>query len=304
MSLTDLQQQHPGGVAPRSLRTVRDELRLCWLFTRDDLTATVVPATIFGIAASVHTSHGFSQLTGVVVKCLIYFWLYIYTFNLSNQLTGIDEDRLNKPHRPLVRGEITAQGTRVRLVVATVVFFGVGVLLGVASWTAVWLAAWVFHDHRGGAARWWGKNAAMVAGTVAQLAAAWQITAPLDHQAWLWILVIAAPLGVLVSVQDLRDVAGDVAVGRRTAVVVFGDRRLRAVLTALFAIYPFVLYPLLYHRAPLIAASLGSAAAALLWVIAIRVAACRNPKSDNITYTLYTCWYCLTLLSAVFALAH
>ncbi|MFF0458585.1 hypothetical protein [Nocardia africana] len=106
------------------------------------------------------------------------------------------------------------------------------------------------------------------------------------------------PLGVLVSVQNLRDVAGDVAIGRRTVVVVFDGRPLRVVLSGLFAVCPFVLYSLMHYRAPTNAIMIGGAAPALLWVIATRVVICRNPKSDNITYTLYTCCYCLTLFSA------
>ncbi|WP_282785597.1 MULTISPECIES: UbiA family prenyltransferase [unclassified Nocardia] len=276
---------------------------MCWSFTWGDLTATVVPATIFVLAASGNAGLPAGRIPAIMLGCCVYFWLYIYTFNLSNQLTGINEDRVNKPHRPLVRGLITPDGARCRLVVVTGVFLVVGVVLGVAEWTVLWIAAWVFHNHLRGAMTWWGKNTAMVAGTVAQLGAAWQIVTPLSAAAWTWILAIAVPLGVLVSLQDLRDLEGDLAAGRRTAVVVFGEQRLRVLLGASFAIYPFVLYVLLYAHAPTTATLLGGVAALVSFTISVRVLRCRDRSSDNTTYMLYTYWYCLTLASAVPALA-
>ncbi|WP_216893125.1 UbiA family prenyltransferase [Nocardia alni] len=280
------------------------EARICWSFTRRDLSATVIPATIFAIAAWAHTGHQALSLLVVAVKCLVYFWLYIYTFNLSNQLIGIEEDRLNKPERPLVTGLVTPRGAWWRLAIVTALFLAAGAALGVLWWTLLWVAAWVFHNHLGGARRFWGKNAAMVAGTIAQLAAAWQIVTPLSTPAWTWILAIAVPLGLLVSLQDLRDVQGDLAIGRRTAVTVFGDRACRYVFAVAFAVYPFGLYALLYRHTIWPAVALGGVCAAVAFTIAYRVVAMRTPRADHRTYMLYTYWYCLTLASAVAALAH
>ncbi|MFD3427332.1 UbiA family prenyltransferase [Nocardia fluminea] len=280
------------------------ELYLCWSFTWGDLTATVLPATLFAAAAWAHTGHTASSMAAIVPQCVVYFWLYIYTFNLSNQLVGVDEDRINKPHRPLVRELLSTNGAWTRLVLATIGFLLVGLALGVAEWASLWVAAWVFHNHLGGARTWWGKNAAMVVGTVAQLCAAWQIVTPLDEQAWRWILAIAVPLGILVSLQDLRDTAGDIAGRRRTAVVVFGEQRLRTVLCVMFAVYPVPLYWLLYSRAPALASVVAAGAATITLLISWRVVRYRNSKADNTTYMLYTCWYCLALASAVPALAN
>ncbi len=280
------------------------EARICWSFTRRDLSATVIPATTFAVAAWAHAGHHPLLLPVVVAKCLVYFWLYIYTFNLSNQLTGIEEDRLNKPERPLVTGLVTPRGAWWRLAIVTALFIAAGAALGVLWWTLLWIAAWVFHDHLGGARRFWGKNAAMVAGTIAQLAAAWQIVTPLSRPAWTWILAIAVPLGVLVSLQDLRDVRGDIAIGRRTAVTVFGDRTCRYLFAGAFALYPFGLYALLYRHSGWPAMALGGVCAAVAFSIAYRVVAMRGPRADHTTYMLYTYWYCLTLASAIAALAH
>lgn len=277
------------------------ELRICWLFSAGDLTATVVPATIFAVAAWASTRVSVASLPQVLAECLVYFWLYIYTFNLSNQLTGIEEDRRNKPHRPLVVGLVTPRGAKWRLIWATAAFLALGAVLQVLEWTVLWIAAWAFHNLFGGARTLWGKNAAMVAGTIAQLAAAWQIVTPLTPAAWTWIAAIAIPLSVLVSLQDLRDIDGDMAVGRRTAVVVFGETACRWFFAAAFASYPIAMHFLVYRNAPVPAALLGLIAALLSYVIAYRVLRCRNRRADHTTYLFYTYWYCLTLASAVLA---
>ncbi|MGY4102889.1 UbiA family prenyltransferase [Nocardia sp. R16R-3T] len=279
------------------------EFHICWSFSAGDLTATVVPATTFAIAAWVSTHASVASLPQVLAACLIYFWLYIYTFNLSNQLTGIEEDRRNKPHRPLVVGLVTPLGAKWRLVWATSAFLVLGAVLQVLEWTVLWIVACTFHNLLGGARALWGKNAAMVAGTVAQLAAAWQIVTPLTAAAWTWIAAIAIPLGVLVSLQDLRDIDGDMAVGRRTAAVVFGEMACRRFFAAAFAVYPIAIHFLVYRNAPPAAALLGMVAALLSLVIAYRVLRYRNRRADHITYLLYTYWYCLTLASVVFVFA-
>ncbi|QBJ98143.1 ubiquinone biosynthesis protein UbiA [Rhodococcus sp. ABRD24] len=285
----------------RLVRALLHEARVCWSFTWGDLSATVLPATMFAIAAWNSTDLPAQSILVVVAKCLVYFWLYIYTFNLSNQLIGIDEDRINKPHRPLVTGLITPTGARRRLMVATAAFLIVGTLFGVLVWTCLWIAAWALHNHLGWARTAWGKNAAMVAGTIAQLAAAWQIVTPLSDTAWTWILTIAIPLGALVSLQDLRDLAGDAAIGRRTAVMVMGEENSRRFFCLAFAVYPVLTYLALYRGAPTAAQYIGGAAAIISLSIAYRVIRLRDRRSDNTTYMMYTYWYCITLVSAVFA---
>lgn len=279
------------------------ELHICWLFSAGDLTATVVPATTFAVAAWASKHAGVASLPRILAECLIYFWLYIYTFNLSNQLTGIEEDRRNKPHRPLVVGLVTPLGAKWRLVWATAAFLALGAVLQVLEWTVLWIVAWVFHNLLGGARALWGKNAAMVAGTIAQLAAAWQIVTPLTPAAWTWITAIAIPLSLLVSLQDLRDVDGDMAVGRRTAAVVFGEMVCRRFFAAAFTVYPIAMHFLIYRNAPGAAALLGVVAALLSFVIAYRVLRRRDRRADHTTYLLYTYWYCLTLASSIFAFA-
>jgi len=288
------------GVLAAVLRSFSREIQLWWSFSKGDLTATILPATTFAMAACASAHLHWPSVPLVLLKCLLYFWLYIYTFNLSNQLTGIEEDRLNKPHRPLVVGMVSIRGAWWRLFLTTGAFLVFGAVVGVLAWTVLWVVAWTFHNHLGGARAAWGKNLAMVAGTVAQLAAAWQIVIPLSSAAWTWILAIALPLGLLVSLQDLRDVDGDVAIGRKTAIALVGEKNARVFFCSAFSIYPIALNLAIYRFAPPLAALIGAVGTLLSFAIAYRVIWLRTRKADHTTYMMYTYWYCLTLLSAVF----
>ncbi|KAA8886247.1 hypothetical protein F3087_27060 [Nocardia colli] len=286
-------------VLSRAVAASQREFFICWSFTWGDLTATVVPATVFSVAAGAHAGHSSTVLIEALPRSILYFWLYIYTFNLSNQITGLPEDEINKPHRPLIVGVVSVRGASRRLVGATCLFVLSGAVFGVLGWTLLWVGAWMFHNHFGGSRIWWGKNISMVAGTIAQLAAAWQMVTPLTSAAWRWILVLAVPLAVLVSIQDLRDVDGDVAVGRRTVVTLLGEKKSRIALGAAFAAYPVAVYVLLYSHAAGAAKILGGLGMLLLLIISVRVLKVRSRRSDNLTYMYYTYWYCLTLASAI-----
>jgi 4-hydroxybenzoate polyprenyltransferase len=79
------------------------ELRLSIQFIRRDIATTLIPSFIFTVVAVKYAW----PLSGLELLCVLgrwglYFWLYIYTFCLANQIAGVDEDRINKPTRPYV----------------------------------------------------------------------------------------------------------------------------------------------------------------------------------------------------------
>ncbi|QRK11236.1 UbiA family prenyltransferase [Archangium violaceum] len=298
MMETSLEGAHSGdaGAWPR---LVLRELRLSWRFTGGDSSSAVVPAMLFLGAACAHARLPVGELLGTLGRGALYFWLFAYVFCLSNQLVGLEEDRLNKPHRPLVSGEASVRGTRWRLVVCAGLFALVGWGFGVWRWALLWLLITVLHNEGGGARRWWAKNLSIAVGVVAQLAAAWELAAPLTLAVWRWIGVLACVVFCLVSLQDLRDVEGDRASGRKTFPLVFGETRTRYVLAGLFGLLPWVIHRVLMVPLGLTPAvvAFDAGLALLSWVIAARVVGWRTPAADHRTYLLFTYWYCLALLS-------
>lgn len=280
------------------------ELRVSWAFVAGDLTSAVAPPLLFSLVAWKVDGADWALLPTVLAKSLLYFWLYIYTFCLANQLMGIEEDKTNKPHRPLVTGLVTPEGTRLRLNVTMVLFMLVGAWLGVTLYAALWLLVIVVHNLANLARHWLVKNGCMSVGIIVQLGAAWQLVTPLTEQAWRWILFPAAVILPLVSLQDLRDMEGDARAGRRTFPQTFGERFTRRFLGVFFAALPlgihFVLMRPLGDRPLVWLCDAGLGLLSLL--ISLRVLRLRSPGDDHRTYMFLTYWYCSLLGCALLVL--
>lgn len=280
------------------------ELNVIWQFIWRDVWATIIPGLLFLLAAwHIHPSSGV-QLLWVLGCGIVYFLLYILPFALSNQIVGIEEDRINKPDRPLVRGIVSYQGAQVRWVVSMGLFSLVGWWLGVLEWTLLWQVCIIAHNFGGLAKHWIGKNLIMGIGQIAQLGAAWQLITPLTSITWRWILLIAIVSIPLVALQDLRDIDGDRATGRNTFPIAFGETATRIMLS-----FGFGLLPVATHLGLMMPAEntwmtilCDVALAAISWTIATRVILFRNAKADHHTYMMFLYWYCLVLGSAIFVL--
>ncbi|WP_168586608.1 UbiA family prenyltransferase [Saccharopolyspora sp. ASAGF58] len=284
-------------------RRLAKELRLSWKFIENDPVG-FYPGILFTIAVSYNYRLSPGDFALTAAGSLVYFWLYLYTFCLTNQLAGRNEDRLNKPFRPLVSGAAAARGTVVRAIVANIAFLVVGVLLGVWPWALIWQALTLLHNVAGGARNWVVKDFVIASGVPLMLGPAWQMVAPLTADTWRWIWALAIPIFFLIPVQDLRDIRGDKASRRATFPTVFGETFARRFLLA-----GFVLLPLIDHFF-LIRASGGdlpawlaeAATAALCWTIAWRVARRHGAAHDHRTYRFFEYWYILVVASAAVAL--
>lgn len=276
------------------------ELSLGWGFVRYDVTSTVVPASLGMLAAA--RAEGRVN-AGTLVLGVAYFLLYVYAFAVSNQIVGIEEDRRNKPDRPLPAGLVALRGAWVRWAVAMVLFPALGAALGVARWALLWQVSFCLYNFGGFARHWATKSLVMAVGLVAQLAAAWAIVGPepMPALAWRWIAGLAVVAFVLCNVQDLRDMAGDRALGRRTLPIVYGLRPTCHALATLFAVgLPVLTHAWLFGPLPhggwvwislLLLDGLGL-------VIAARLVLDQRPAALHRTYMLFTYWYCLALACA------
>lgn len=280
------------------------ELRVSWAFVAGDLSSAVAPPLLFSLVAWKVSGAHWGLLPTVLARSLLYFWLYIYTFCLANQLTGIEEDKTNKPHRPLVTGLVTPESARLRLLVTMVLFMLVGSWFGVPVHAALWLLVIVVHNLANLARHWLVKNACMSVGIVVQLGAAWQLVTPLTAQAWRWILFPAVVILPLVSLQDLRDMAGDARAGRCTFPQKYGERFTRRFLGVFFGALPLGIHFTLMRPlgdGPLVWLCDGGLGLLSL-LIAVRVLRLRSPGDDHRTYLFLTYWYCALLGSALLVL--
>ena len=233
------------------------ESTIWWGFLRTDVLATVVPAGGVLAAALLTYPVPWRQGLGDSVAALGYFTLYTLCLTIPNQVLGQTEDQLNKPFRPLPRGLLTPRAAWWRWSLALVAFSGLGLALHLGWPTALWLVTCLLYTLARWD-RWWvTKQLCMGAGVLAQLVAAWTLVGPLTPLALRWIgfFTVLAPL--MMPLADLRDVAGDQAVGRRTLPICWGDTPTRWWLIELFGTLPLVLGAwLIWPSAPTLAGGL------------------------------------------------
>ncbi len=279
------------------------EIQLNWCFIRRDLLVSLVPGTLFGTTALLNYPVNSSfELVGVLLKEVIYCWLCITTFCISSQLVGIEEDRLNKPDRPLVVGAVSPIGAKWRWIIGMAALTSFAAITGTLLWALTWQIGCLIYDYAGGSKHWYGKTLLGGIGVTSEIGAAWQLVEPtMPALVWRWIAVIGLYLITLMAVQDLRDVAGDRAVGRRTMPLVFGERRSRWAIALGYFGFPIVVHYVLM-------VPVGLSFGVLVWdfglagfavTIGLRTLIWRNPQADHRTYVGFTVLLCAYLAASI-----
>ncbi|MDZ8186422.1 MAG: UbiA family prenyltransferase [Nostoc sp. ChiSLP02] len=281
------------------------EARLNWLFVRRDITAVLLPGLVFtSTALHTHTS-SLIEWALTLGQSTLYFWLCLTTCCIPNQLVGFEEDRHNKPDRPLVSGMVSYRGAQVRFAIAIILLIAFGAYLEILEWACLGLFCVIVHDCLGLSHHWLTKNLFIAGGIFSIFAAAWQMVTPLTAIAWEWIGFLAGVWLVLAHIQDLRDMEGDRTVGRKTFPLVFGEMTSRVVLSLGFGLLPLFVHIILMlpagnHFAVLLWDGILAIAS---WSIAARILVYRTSQADRRTYMLFTGWHCLMLTSSFFVMS-
>jgi 4-hydroxybenzoate polyprenyltransferase len=288
------------------LKRVRYELMINWSFIRRDMFVSLVPGILFSITALLnYPAQSILELFTVLAKDIVYFWLCITTFCISNQINGIEEDRLNKPERPLVIGLITPEAAQIRWYIAMGLFSLFGLLTGTIGWALTWQVGCILYEYFGGARHWYFKTFLGGIGVTSEVGAAWQLAhVEIPNVTWTWIAVLGIYLTTLMAVQDFRDMEGDRVLGRKTMPLVFGEMRSRYLVAAGYAGFPLIVHYALMQPAGLNWTTLfwDLGLGLFAWAIAFRTIFLRNPKSDHISYVMFTLLLCLYLASSIFVL--
>jgi len=280
------------------------EVELLWKFTKTDLLVSVVSASIFMLVALFSASSVNLQSLGYFGLGLCYFIFYIYPFDISNQLEAIEEDKINKPFRPLPSGMIDERAAYFRYYLGTAIYLALGAFLGVFYWSILWVTVTYFLNFGGLDKNWITKNfVSMGLGTAAQLGAAWQIIGPLSPSAIIWISLISFWVGLTSCTQDFRDVVGDRKTGRKTLPIVAGDQNARIITIVFWAIMSVSVAVVYFHLQQglfWLDLALILPALACHFYIIYRLWFLRTPKADSKTYLTQCLLYCYLLLLSVY----
>jgi 4-hydroxybenzoate polyprenyltransferase len=237
--VTTTKQAYSSSSRPRS---VGYHLRTLWLFSRSNLKTVVLPQTVFGCVALVSREafgvQGSPEVAELVSRLpLIISWVWINLFGevVANQrLAGsIVEDSINKPWRPLPSKRVTPNEARSLLLwILLPSSYIAGVLFGGSNASvALMVFSYMYNDLDGANENWLLRNILNACGlssfSLGAAEVAWSRQSALKGSVYTWIAILAAVISSTVQLQDLPDIDGDKARGRRTMPLTYGDTLVR-----------------------------------------------------------------------------
>lgn len=276
------------------------EFKLNWQFIKRDILAVVLPGVLFTTKALVSGSFTFTEWVSTLILSLLYFWLFLTCFCTSNQLEGLEEDRINKPDRPLPAGMISARGALYRCYGSAIICLILGIYLGITVFVTITLVSIFLHNFLNLGHHWFTKNLLVAIGMFTTLGAGWQMVAPLNSTVWLWLIFLPGVWFFLGHIQDFRDIDGDKRIGRVTFPIYFGEEFSRGLLMIGFLMLPMFIHIALINPLSNNAFTWGWELlfAGLCWLITLRLLIFQTRRDDDRTYGIFMKLYCLMIVSS------
>ncbi|KAI9713911.1 MAG: hypothetical protein M1820_000641 [Bogoriella megaspora] len=281
-----------------------DHLYTLFLFTYSDQKTILFPETIFGLVTSLGGNVLFHQPipkpSDVLRRSpLVLGWVYInlLPFNINNQLqpSGLREDAINKPWRPLPAGRISDSTAKRHMLIFYATAVAASTVLGcLAPCISLLVLGYVYNELGGSDRGPWIRNFINGAGFTSFAAGATTVAiggAHLNYRAYQWFIMIFWVVCTTVQIQDLPDQEGDRARNRRTVPIVLGDGWSRWTIT-----FPVLLWSL---ATPAFwgLSVVGALVPTLIGiVVAVRVICFRRTGDDRVTFILWNIWMVSTYL--------
>lgn len=219
-------------------RSLFYHLYTIWLFTRSDLKTVVFPQIAFAIfntfsgrILSASTTSNTSDISSRVIWGIVWIWINLLFEVIANQRLSesITEDAINKPWRPMPSRRLDSDETRRLLIAVVTCAFLISWLLDVTTPSIGLMAlTWLYNDLGGASEHYFLRNllnafGLLCFGTGATLILGGQANDHLTHHGRQWFGIIGAVITTTVHVQDLPDMEGDAARGRKTVPLVWGE---------------------------------------------------------------------------------
>lgn len=277
---------------------------IVWLLTKDDFFTFVGPNTAYGIFAALSGPLMFEQpslplkLFSRLHWVIIFNWSNLLIFDLANQrLSGsVQEDLINKPWRPVPSGRMTTDDVRQVMLVAVpvVLAFNHYVLHVGPECGLILILTWLYNDLGGGDQDWVLRNVIIAmafwlynAGSAKVAASDLALPPTLSSVGRNWTTIVSLVILTTMHVQDLKDQAGDMKRGRRTAPIVLGDYTSRW--TVAISVTFWSLACAFYWRLGII----GLGPIGLGTIVAWRCVSLKGKRADRKTWEVWAAWTAL-----------
>ncbi|KAL2038023.1 hypothetical protein N7G274_009243 [Stereocaulon virgatum] len=219
-------------------RSVVFHLHTIWLFTVNDLKSIVCPETVFAVFSALsgrslttNATPCFCNILGRLPKVILWNWTNLVLFDVANQRLpqSIVEDSVNKLWRLLPSKRLTDdEARRLLLVLIPVVFLVPTYLGGLFESMAMMALTWMYNDLGGADENYIIRNLINACGFVCYSSGATSVAVGYGHsefneKAWVWLALVGAIVFSTLQMQDMADMEGDAARGRRTLPLVHGE---------------------------------------------------------------------------------
>lgn len=199
--------------ASRFFESVTLEYTITWALCKNNFPGFL--AGLLGGLLPRFVVHPVPLITGglVSLRVIIICLLSAYTFDIANTTSSVEEDKLNKPHRPIPSGLITVKQARVRWLLSWCLAPSIALLYG--KWPAFYVTLnqiWVFGFYVWPAYRHWLTKSIMVTGSTFIMLrllnsivfdiGQWAMNAKPDMIVCVWTMAT-------IHLQDFRDIEGD-----------------------------------------------------------------------------------------------
>ncbi|KAN0118767.1 UbiA prenyltransferase family domain containing protein [Russula decolorans] len=190
-----------------------------YLFTFSDLKTTLLPTTVFAYLSAQDPT------VGRILCAVLWTWLHILQFCVSNQSMNPGEDALNKPWRPIPSGIVSVLNARILRWILLPLCLSLSISLG-ALWHSISLAiGFIVYNELHLDTHWLVRNACNAWGYASFNAGASAIAgqSTMTSRTLISSAVNALIIFSTIHVQDFRDEVGDKLMGRRTIPMVWPE---------------------------------------------------------------------------------
>jgi len=254
-------------------------------FTEADIKTALIPVTAFAAATAPVTS------IRSLFETIFWIWLHLLQFAVSNQSLDPEEDRLNKPRRPLPAGRITmTQAIWLRwLLIPICLGYSALYSPSVTILSAGVIIMTIIYNEGGAHASHWTIRSGMNCVSYGILEAGATLVAgrnrdQLHNVGLLAVLFSIGALATTIHAQDFKDVKGDALIGRKTLPIAMPQFARLSMLAGLSGWSLALSY--FWQLTPLMAASFCG----LGLFIGTRFMTLKNARADQVSYYWYNIW--------------
>ena len=253
-STSDLLQpaQHKPVLTRNPLSWIKGVPFLIWQFTENDFPTFIIPNSAFGIFGALAGSRLLDgpPPTTAEVLCRVpvvigYNWYMTFIFDLANQrgADSVEEDRVNKPWRPIPCGYATMEHARALLLSSIPLALAANWYLDVWH-EGIWILVlvWMYNDLRGGDHML--RDPLIAAGSLGFNGGSLRLAGgpgrTVSDEGKMWTLMIALVILTTGYIQDLKDQVGDKLRDRKSVPILLGDGLSRFVIGSFILGWSFV----------------------------------------------------------------